>query len=168
MARDQRFIGRRRRFNDRRFALQVTVDSAKKLFRTFPQGVNRFGNVALQRITVTTPEIRTGLIAKLGFIFNKLLLKEHAGFKCIQAQHALTKTMNGENGRFIHLPLGQQQPLRSLLLIRNLVQQARVEGVIRRLTQAGDAQLMNVAANTATQLGSGRFGEGYHQQLFHA
>ena len=117
---------------------------------------------------MTTPEIRTGLIAKLGFIFNKLLLKEHAGFKRIQAQHALTKTVNGENGRFIHLPFRQQQPMGCLLLIGNFFQKAGVKRVIGALSQASDAQLVNIGTDTATQLGGSCFGEGHHQQLLHA
>ena len=117
---------------------------------------------------MATPEIRAGLIAKHGFIFNKLLLKEHAGFKRIQAQHALTKTVNGEDGRFVHLPFSEKQPLGSLLLISNLFQKARVERVIRTLTQTGDTQLMDIGTNTAAQLRGGSLGEGDDQQLFHA
>ncbi len=117
---------------------------------------------------MATPEIRTGLIAKHRFIFNELLFKQHSGFKRIQAQHALTKTMNGENGRFVHLPFRQQQPLGGLLLICNLFKKAGVERVIRGLAQAGDAQLMNIGTNTTAQLSGSGLGEGDHQQLFHA
>ena len=55
---------------------------------------------------MTTPEIRTGLIAKLRLIFDELLFKQHAGFKGIQAQHTLTKTVDGEDGGVVHLPFG--------------------------------------------------------------
>ena len=117
---------------------------------------------------MATPEIRAGLIAKHGFIFNELLFKQHSGLERIQAQHTLAKTVNGEDGRFIHLPFSEEQPLGCLLLIGNLFQKARVERVIRALTQTGDAQLVDIAANTAPQLSGGSLGEGHHQQLLHA
>ncbi len=70
---------------------------------------------------MATPEVRARLGAKQGFIFNKLLFKQHAGFKRVQAQHALAKAVNGKDGSFIHLPLGQQQPVRRLFPVRDLV-----------------------------------------------
>lgn len=112
---------------------------------------------------MATPEIRAGLIAKHGFIFNKLLLKQHAGFKRIQAQHALAKTVNGEDGRFVHLPFCEEQPLGCLLLIGDLFQKARIERVIRALAQTGDTQFVDIAPNTAAQLSGGGLGKGNNQ-----
>ena len=117
---------------------------------------------------MATPEIRAGLIAKHGLIFNELLFEQHTGLEGIQAQHALAKTVNGKDGRFVHLPFSEQQPLGCLLLIGNLFQKAGVEGVIRALTQTGDAQLVDIGTNTAPQLRRSGLGEGDHQQLFHA
>ncbi|MNE26868.1 hypothetical protein D3C80_1202570 [compost metagenome] len=106
--------------------------------------MHRFGNIAWQRIAMTPPVISTGLVTKFRFIFDELLLKEHAGFKRIQTQHALTKTVNGKDGGFIHLPLGQQQPLCRLLLVVDLFEQAKIERVVSSLAQTGDTQLMNI------------------------
>lgn len=117
---------------------------------------------------MATPEIRTGLIAQHGFIFNELLFKQHAGFERIQAQHALAKPVNGEDGRFVHLSFRKEQPLGGLLLISNFFQKARVERVIRTLAQAGDAQFVNIGTNTAAQLSGGGLGKGHDQQLFNA
>ena len=112
---------------------------------------------------MATPEIRTGLIAQHGFIFNELLFKQHAGFERIQTQHALAKPVNGEDGRFVHLPFRKEQPLGGLLLISNFFQKARVERVIRTLAQAGDAQFVNIGTNTAAQLSGGGLGKGHDQ-----
>ncbi|MNV56112.1 hypothetical protein D3C71_1483810 [compost metagenome] len=83
---------------------------------------------------MATPEIRAGLAAQFGFIFDQLLFKKHARFKRIQAQHALAKTVNGKDGGFVHLTLSQQQPLGGLLFVGYLFKQASVKGVISGLT----------------------------------
>ncbi|MNZ90034.1 hypothetical protein D3C78_1089830 [compost metagenome] len=106
--------------------------------------MHRFSNVTRQRVAMTSPVISAGLVTKCRFIFDELLLKEHAGFKRIQTQHALTKTVNGKDGSFVHLPLGQQQPLCRLLLVVDLFKQAKIERVVSSLAQTGDTQFMNI------------------------
>ena len=117
---------------------------------------------------MTTPEVGARLVAQQGFIFDELLLEEHAGFKGIQAEHALTEAVDSEHGGLVHLPFRQQQPLGRLLCVVNLVQQTGIQRIVRALSQAGDPQLVNVGADTAAQLFRRGFGEGHHQQLFHA
>ena len=74
--------------------------------------------------------------------------------------------MNSENRRLIHLSFGEQQPLRRLLFIVDFVQQTGIKGVVRRLAQAGDTQIMNITADTSAQLFGGGLGKGHHQKFF--
>ncbi len=69
--------------------------------------MNRFGNITWQGVAVTTPEIGARLVAQQGFIFDQLLLKEHAGFKGVQAEHPLTEAVDGEHGGLVHLAFRQ-------------------------------------------------------------
>ena len=47
VARGQRFIRRRWRFNDRGLSLEIALNGAQKLLRAFPQRMYRFGDVPL-------------------------------------------------------------------------------------------------------------------------
>lgn len=120
---------------------------------------------------MTPPEILTGLFTDRMLILNQRLFKEHAGFKGVVCQHALTKTVDGKNGGFIHLPFSQQQALSSTLFILNQ-RQKRTEPVILPwfpaffMTQTGDPQLMDVLTDTPPQFIGCRFGKGHHQDLF--
>ncbi|MNV86155.1 hypothetical protein D3C71_1801650 [compost metagenome] len=76
--------------------------------------------------------------------------------------------MNGKDGSFVHLTLGQKQPLSGLLLVSDLFKKTSVKWVVCGLAQAGDTQFVYVRTNTSAQFGGRRFGEGHHQQLFHA
>ncbi|MNU06483.1 hypothetical protein D3C72_2516920 [compost metagenome] len=66
------------------------------------------------------------------------------------------------------MPLGQQQPLRRLLLVGDLFKQAQIERIIGTLAQTGDTQFMDISAYTPAQLGSRGLGKGHDQQIFHA
>ncbi len=87
---------------------------------------------------MATPEIGAGLRAQQGLIFNQLLLEKHARLKGVEAQHALTEAVDGKDRGLVHLPLGQHQPARRLLLIGNIVKQASVERIGAAFTQTGD------------------------------
>ena len=168
MAFGQRLFRCRRGFELRSFALQPAIEGFQQIARTFPRFMNDGGDLPRQRIAMSTPEVCAGLVTQPGFIFDQLLLKEHAGLKGIETQHPLTKAVNGKYRRFVHLSFRQQQRIRRLVLIRNFSQQSAIEGIGRAVAQAGNAQLVDIAANTAAQFFGGRFGEGHHQQLFHA
>ena len=60
--------------------------------------------------------------------------------------------MNGKYRRFVHLPFGQQQRLRRLGFIGDFRQQPGVERIVGTFAQAGDTQLVDIAANTPAQL----------------
>ena len=117
---------------------------------------------------MATPEVGAGLIAQAGFIFNQLLFEQHAGLKGVKAQHPLAEAVNGKYRRFVHLPFGQQQRLRRLGFIGDFRQQPGVERIVGTFAQAGDTQLVDIAANTPAQLFGRRFGKSHYQQLFHA
>ena len=74
--------------------------------------------------------------------------------------------MDGKHRGIVHLAFGQQQDVCCLLRIVDFRQQAGIERVVGGVTQTGDAQFMNVAANTPAQFFGCRLGEGHHQQLF--
>ena len=117
---------------------------------------------------MATPEVGAGLIAQAGFIFNQLQFEQHAGLKGVKAQHPLAEPVNGKYRCFIHLAFGQQQRLRRLGFIVNFRQQPGIKRIVGAFAQAGDPQLVDIAADTSAQLFGRRFGKGHHQQLFHA
>ena len=166
MSRRQRFGLAERYFKLRRFAMEVAIDRFEQVLRPFPRFDYHLRNLAIERVAVTTPEVGAGLVTQLGFVFNQLLFKQHAGLKGVQAQHPLAETVNGKDGGIVHLTLRQQQHVGGLLKVVNFRQQAGIERVVGGVTQAGDAQLVNVATNTSAKLFGGGFGEGHHQQLF--
>ncbi|SPX94795.1 Uncharacterised protein [Morganella morganii] len=71
---------------------------------------------------MTPPEVLTGLFTDRMLILNQCLFKKHAGFKGVVSQHSLTKTVDGKNGGFIHLPFSQQQAMSRTLFIFNQIQ----------------------------------------------
>ena len=103
----QRFVIGRRGLDNRRFPLQIAIDIPQQRLRSFPRFKNRLRNVAGQRVAVSTPEVRTGLIAQQRFIFYQLLFEQHARLKGVKAEHTLTKTVDGKHRRFIHLSFSQ-------------------------------------------------------------
>ncbi len=72
---------------------------------------------------MATPEICRGLAQQMLLVFNQLLVKQHAGFKGVQVEHALTETVDGENGSLIHLPFCRQQQISRVAEIRDFCHQ---------------------------------------------
>ena len=168
MAFGQRLVGGRRRLKLRRFALQPAVKRLQQIARPFPDVVDHRRDIAGQRIAVAAPEVSAGLIAQAGFILDQLLLEQHARLEGVKAQHPLAKAVDGEYRRLVHLPFSQQQRLRGVVFIDDLRQQRAVERIVGFAAQAGDAQFVDVAADTPAQLFGRRLGKGHHQQLFNA
>ena len=168
MAFGQRLVGGWRRLKLRRFALQPAVKGLQQIARPFPDVVDHRRDITGQGIAVAAPEIGAGLIAQAGFILDQLLLEQHARLEGVKAQHPLAKAVDGEYRRLVHLPFSQQQRLRGVVFIGDLRQQRAVERIVGFAAQAGDAQFVDVAADTAAQLFGRRLGKGHHQQLFNA
>ncbi len=90
MTRCQRLLLRWRRFNDRRFALQITIDI--DAFGPFHTSNTTLRDVARQRNNNDAARNRRRPdSAQQRFVFNKLLLKQHTGFESVQAEHTLAK-----------------------------------------------------------------------------
>ena len=116
---------------------------------------------------MATPEIGGGLTAQRRLILNQLLFKQHAGFKGVEIEHALTETVNGEDRRLIHLTFSRQQQRRSVGGVRDLLQQRRQHRIAAAAAHAGQPQLMNILSYAPAQLGGRRFGKGDDQNLFY-